>query len=79
MAAPARIVGLNVGGQVFLTTLTTLQSRGPNFVSTMVENDLSGRHVLTSQWVGLSRCGTLHLRTSVPTHTSHAGNAWIVC
>ena len=43
--ASARLVGLNVGGRTFLTTLSTLASRGPNVLSTMVESDIAGKCV----------------------------------
>jgi hypothetical protein len=36
------IVRLNVGGQKFTTTQETLRLRGPNFLSQLVDNDLSG-------------------------------------
>lgn len=42
---PARLVGLNVGGVVFVTTSATLSSRGPNFFTAMLENDVEGRCV----------------------------------
>lgn len=34
-----RIVKLNVGGKKFITSLSTLGSRGPNFFTVMLEND----------------------------------------
>lgn len=37
------IVSLNIGGQLFQTTLQTLSARGPNFLTTMIENSSSGR------------------------------------
>ena len=37
------IVKLNVGGVRVMTTMSTLKSRGPNFLSTMLESDASGK------------------------------------
>lgn len=42
-SSSSHVVYLNVGGQKFVTRLQTLLSRGPNFLSALVENDLSGR------------------------------------
>eukprot|EP01122_Echinamoeba_exundans_P011580 TRINITY_DN4653_c0_g1_i1.p1 TRINITY_DN4653_c0_g1~~TRINITY_DN4653_c0_g1_i1.p1 ORF type:complete len:110 (-),score=7.53 TRINITY_DN4653_c0_g1_i1:193-501(-) len=35
-------VGINVGGTVFLTTLSTLASLGPNLLTTMISRDTNG-------------------------------------
>lgn len=42
-SASPQLVKLNVGGTRFHTTMVSLGSKGPNFFTAMIENDISGR------------------------------------
>ena len=41
-SSPSDIITFNVGGVLYTTTLTTIMSRGDNFLSAMVTNDRMG-------------------------------------
>jgi hypothetical protein len=56
------IIGLNVGGRVFATTLATLKMFGDNFLSRLVEYDQQGMVTALKDKDGARHTGVFHFR-----------------